>query len=71
MKRESFDLLGKEEEEKGKEVGGWEDVKIVVLSALGIIREMFRHWATSVSAVVRALVAQLVKNPPAMRDTWV
>ena len=42
-----------------------------MLSALGIIREMFRHWATSVSAVVRALVAQLVKNPPEMQDTWV
>ena len=42
-----------------------------MLSALGILREMFRHWATSVSAVVRALVAQLVKNPPAIQETWV
>lgn len=50
MKRESFDLLGKEEEEKGKDklgVGG-QYKEIVVLSALGTIREMFRHWATLV-----------------------
>ena len=42
-----------------------------MLSALGILREMFRHWATSVSAVVRALVAQLVKNLPEMWESWV
>ena len=36
-----------------------------------LVRELRSHMVTHVSIFRASLVAQLVKNPPAMQETWV